>query len=408
MTIRDAQDLGMHRDSLDPEPEGTSVEAILENQWLIQRRRRMYALLITWDLNCAVVLGRPGTVDWNQNVPTPPIDAPIPQDRSKTPVVPRSRDDPPTPITVVLWIYQLCGPLRAIQSLESEKPTPQTFEKVTQIQQSMLDLTSRIPPDLRLENPDTRFDNDPNLQWLPACRFYVATLHQFSLMALHRPYVFHRKISRTEAVKASIGMLELQKMTFEGLSPDSWKNYLLFFGSFDAIVLIASVYIMFPHEQTELTDSISEHFQWTVERFIAMQDRNPLAKSAQGVLRAIIARFKKVLASHQSATVTSVGNTLATGSSATTLTADSTVGSTNAEDEATQNRNMSITEWIDSSENMATMAPFFPTGDLVYNDLTTVSDNMGLLDPNVGVDGLPWQFDGDWADNSIWQMLNEY
>jgi hypothetical protein len=46
--IRDAQELGFHRDNLDPKPKESSIESILENQWLIQRRRKMYMYLVTW------------------------------------------------------------------------------------------------------------------------------------------------------------------------------------------------------------------------------------------------------------------------------------------------------------------------------------------------------------------------
>ena len=48
MAIKDAQELGMHRDSLDPKPKDSSVESILENQWLIERRRKMYNVLAVW------------------------------------------------------------------------------------------------------------------------------------------------------------------------------------------------------------------------------------------------------------------------------------------------------------------------------------------------------------------------
>lgn len=408
IAIRDAQDLGMHSDSLDPQPKNSSAEAILENQWLIQRRRRMYALLTVWDLNCALVLGRPGTIDWNQTLPTAPIDAPVPQHRSKTPVVPRSRNDRPTPITVSLWIHQLCGPLHAIQNLDAEMSSPQSFEKVMQIHQSILELDSRTPPELVLDNPDTRFDKDSNVHWIQAARLYVAQLYQFGLMALHRPYVFHQKQSRTEAVKASLRMLEIQQLTFEGLSSDSWRNYLLFFGSFDAIVLIASVYIMFPHEQTGFTDKIAVHFQWTVERFSAMQERNPLAKSAQGVLKAIIARFKKAVASAQSVSPSTVGDRLTTESSMASLGLDSTPQSVSDEHGLAQSRNESIYEWMAPSEDNSAMAmPFFPTGDLIFNELTTIPDGSMVLDPGMGIDDFPWQFEGDWADNSVWQMLNQ-
>lgn len=46
--IRDAQELGMHSDSLDPKPRDKSIESVLENQWLIQVRRKMYMVLSIW------------------------------------------------------------------------------------------------------------------------------------------------------------------------------------------------------------------------------------------------------------------------------------------------------------------------------------------------------------------------
>ena len=48
VAIRDAQELGMHTDSLDPKPKDTSMESMRENDWLIQRRRGMYMTLATW------------------------------------------------------------------------------------------------------------------------------------------------------------------------------------------------------------------------------------------------------------------------------------------------------------------------------------------------------------------------
>jgi hypothetical protein len=48
MTIRDAQELGMHKDSLDPKPANSSAEAVLENQWYIEQRRKLYGLLAIW------------------------------------------------------------------------------------------------------------------------------------------------------------------------------------------------------------------------------------------------------------------------------------------------------------------------------------------------------------------------
>ena len=55
VATRDAQELGMHRDSLDPKPKDDSVESILENQWHIQRRRKVYMTLVIW---CVKISGK--------------------------------------------------------------------------------------------------------------------------------------------------------------------------------------------------------------------------------------------------------------------------------------------------------------------------------------------------------------
>lgn len=72
-------------------------------------------------------------------------------------------------------------------------------------------------------------------------------------------------------------------------------RFSLFFGTFDAIVLMASIYILFPREHPELVQSALQHFQWAVERFQAMSGRNSLTKAALGVLHAVYLRLKKSL-----------------------------------------------------------------------------------------------------------------
>lgn len=75
----------------------------------------------------------------------------------------------------------------------------------------------------------------------------------------------------------------------------SLSSFSLFFGTFDAIVLMASIYILFPKEHRDLVRSAIQHFQWAVERFEAMSERNALARSALGVLQAIHVRLRRSL-----------------------------------------------------------------------------------------------------------------
>jgi hypothetical protein len=72
-------------------------------------------------------------------------------------------------------------------------------------------------------------------------------------------------------------------------------RFSLFYGSFDAIVLMASIYILFPKEHPDLVHRALQHFQWAVERFEAMSATNALAKAALGVLHAMYLRLKKSL-----------------------------------------------------------------------------------------------------------------
>ncbi|OLN92139.1 Multidrug resistance regulator 1 [Colletotrichum chlorophyti] len=430
--IRDAQEIGMHRDSLDPQPASNETEDVLENMWLIQRRRKLYMVLTTWDIHCALVLGRPGSIDWRILPPSLPIDTPPPKDRRKTPVAPRDDEkDPPTPLTRVIWAFKLVGPMREILELEHDGPCPKDYSKVDRVHQMCLELDELTPAYFRLENPDRRWDDEPSCYWLQSVRFYLPQLNLFNLMALHRPYIFNRQKSRTEALKASIEMLHRQMLTFQGLEPGSWRN-------FDAVVLMASIYILFPKENLEMAGSAMQHFHWTTERFEAMQERNPLAKAAKGVLQAIFAKFKKAvgnpappsslssLASQTPASTTESASSVSGRGSVSTMTAatadtpaskGSTVATPTslpaAPDASSYPMPSSHSEWtMPNSWDFTAIAPLFPMGDLIYNDLNGIPDDGSL--PAWGATTPPppaagqTTFEGVFGNDSVWNLLNQY
>ena len=214
----------MHRDSLDPKPEDDSLSSIIANQWLVQQRRKMYMILITWDVNMSVFLGRPDGGSWISTLPTLPVDCVEPKDRRQAPVLPRGEDSPPSLYTKTLWLFQLCKPIKEILELERHGSRPKEFTKIDEVHRMIMDLEERKPAAFRLQNPDTRWDSDPELFWLPSSRAYFTQMHHFSLMALHRPYVFHRKESRSAALYASMEMLDVQRRNFDSLAASSWRK----------------------------------------------------------------------------------------------------------------------------------------------------------------------------------------
>jgi hypothetical protein len=227
---------------------------------------------------------------------------------------------------------------------------------------------------------------------------------------------------------------------------------LLFFGSFDAIVVVSSIFIMYPNEQAELRESALQHFRWTISRFETMQSRNGLAKSALGVLKTILSKFISVLGNVrgtvaplavQSAASTTE-ETLSSGSQDTALTTPTSLGdkalmdmiegpslrdTANAiaaekkEDfPSLQHPGTVPTSAADNygfpdESDMASLLwmPQLPTADLVYGDLN-VMNGQGLtpesfgdgmtLDPAMMMD---WRFGGGVAgDDTVWQYLNQF
>ncbi|KAJ9133583.1 OMPdecase-domain-containing protein [Pleurostoma richardsiae] len=463
--IRDAQEVGIHRDSLDPKPKSDDAEAVLENMWQIQQRRKMWMILMGWDLHTGIVLGRPTSIDGSVNY-TLPIDAPLPKDRRKSPIRPRTDDDPPTPLTRALWAYEMMRPLHDILELEKEGPCPKNFDRVDKVHQGLLDLEARTPAYFRLENPDTRFDDLPECYWIPFVRATLPQIVSFNYMALHRPYIFTRAHSRTEALKSSLAMLEAQRKHFSTINPQQYKTFSLFFGTFDAIVLMASIYILFPKEHPELVTSACQHFRWAVERFETMSERNSLAKAALGVLQAIYIRLKKSLGlgfvnakqclPANNCTAPSVATETPASSAAENATPrfdGSTVAGTSSLSRASASHQSSMSassdvysslpssvgpadpaaaaldaggsnaEWaLPTDFDWGSIQPIYALGDVAYNELSGIRDDAALQqggwDATAGAEtplmseiggaggAMPYQFEGDFGNDTVWNLFN--
>lgn len=267
------------------------------------------------------------------------------------------------------------------------------------------------------------------------------------------------------------------------------NRFSLFFGTFDAIVLMASIFILFPRENTEYIPTALQHFQWAVERFEAMAERNRLAAAARGVLNAIYVRLKKSLGigfvnARDPAPVLGPGTTReATSSSqpdcpapnggrvaqssATTLvtasggpsngpgaymfggslssssTATATASGTTPIDPGLGGGGgggvVAGSDWtLPEGFDWSSIQPVYAMADVAYNDLMGINCSGGetsaaaassssvpswaggapLLNevPGAGggggggggADPQPWLFGGDFGNDSVWNLLNQY
>lgn len=248
-------------------------------------------------------------------------------------------------------------------------------------------------------------------------------------------------------------------------------RFSLFFGTFDAIVLMATIFILFPKEHPELVSKALQHYQWSVQRFEVMSERNSLAKAALGVLQAIYVRLKKsiglgfvcankpsqqglpppsngtpasvsangeVTASPQvDGSAASLGGSISGASTSTfTPTTTATAVSSGASDMFSMPTSASGSTDLGAAAaagfgaesglgdlslpadfDWSSIQPIYAMADVVYNDLNGVSDGSGGVSgagwpastPLMqNIENQPWQFEGEFGDDSVWNLFNQY
>jgi hypothetical protein len=464
-TIRDAQEIGLHKNTVDRQSRKSNQtpEDVLEGLWLEQLRRRMWMILSLWDVHMAIVLGRPTTIDTRDGKPSFPIDAPIPKNRREVAPTPKTDAVPPSPLSMLLWTAELSAPLWDIFNLEKEDPHQNNFAKVEKMHKLISQITLHCPPYFRAENPDTTYDSHPDCYWLPRARSTFQNNAAFTIMALHRPYIFTNASSRTAALRAGLDILRAQRSIFNLIAVKDYKLFSLVLNTFDAIVLVAAIYILHPYENRDYLEDTLQHFEWGMERFQVMSDRNSMAKSALGVLKAIHMRFKKALGpikpircteetgqvgrtsqitpsnitnrspprptpeSYSNYSNPHFSNPQSSISSASTSTPNSNTP------QYTQPTISNLTDnipppavtcaWdnfsgpmnIPQNFDFSSMEPLQPMHDLLYKDLSTIGDPQ-MIDPQLtGLDDMSmmggangWQFEGDFGNDSFWGFMNSY
>jgi len=458
-TIRDAQEIGLHKPTNRRPVPNEMPEDILENLWHEQLRLRMWSILCVWDIHMASVLGRPTTIDSRDGKPKLPMDTPIPQNRRLVAPRERTEQDPPTPLTMLIWNAELAAPLWSISSLEKEDPHQNNFAKVEKMHELINNVALHCPPWFRSENPDTAFDSHPDCQWLPRARPVFQNGIAFTFMALHRPYIFTNPLSRTRALRAGLDILSAQRKLFNLIKAKDYKTFSLVLNTFDAIVLVAAIFILHPLENRDILDDTLQHFEWGMERFEVMGARNATAKSALGVLKAIHVRLKKALDVGKTTTLqatqpvqsapsvpsapsstttvsisppiphpsaypynfpqgtpqdtssissTTPNGTIYTQPTISNLTETNTSPLSNAWDNysAIDVRNSNYTNYNQS------MVPLQPMHDLL-SGLSTIGNSANMIDPQLMEFADPTivgacQFEGDFENNSFWGFMNNY
>lgn len=284
-TIREAQEIGLHLEEPIPERQPDHIPNSGSRSQDAELGMRTWLLLHLWDAHMGVVLGRPMSTKVNPESIIYFLDGQeiLPQTQG--------RDCVPDPFSFVLLGYRVAYRyLQDIHGLErSSLSNVEQLSAVHSIHSSITRAVANLPIWARQE-PDisqARF----SIPWLPAARETLVTEVNFALLTLHRPFIFSAPDSRCEALRAALKVLDSQSRLFAMNEPREYLPFNLVFATFDAMVLTASIYIFFPHENRDWLESAVQCVTWGLARLDAMGTMNKLAKVAHHVLRELTVKM---------------------------------------------------------------------------------------------------------------------
>lgn len=275
-TIRDAQELGLHR--------FMEVESTLSGQTPValgsRVGRNLWLVLHLWDSHMAVVLDRPMCTELDSKL--------VPfADSGPNEIGTVSETMAATPFNMILCGYHAA--YRYLQDIHRlSRMTEHKDNTVDAIHVEITANLSRVPVWAKLNSQTQDCDNP----WLPAARETLHTEVHFTILALHRPFIFQRSQSRAHAFIAAAEILESQKRLFEFTEPKQYPAFNLVFATFDAAVLVAAIHILFPNENREQLPFSLKRLNWASERFYAMKSRNRLAGTAFSVVKAMYGKIR--------------------------------------------------------------------------------------------------------------------
>jgi hypothetical protein len=226
------------------------------------------------------------------------------------------------------------------------------------------------------------------------CPEGLSSLIHFVVLALHRPFIFSVANSRTEALKAGIRILRAQERLFQQSEPHQCKVFNPVYASFDAIVLIAALCLVFPSENLELRAECIYAVERGMQRLGIIGQSNFMAKSAHGVVRSLYHRLRYQLGISE------------TAKNAREFPSDSEWISSNS---STDSYN-----WVQPGVSFDAVLPPRPTHDLFHDHLSISQIPMADTPNDLSFDPLTvdltggWDFEGTFSDASFWSLMNEF
>ncbi|KAL6813001.1 hypothetical protein GGI42DRAFT_161612 [Trichoderma sp. SZMC 28013] len=284
-SIRQAQELGLHRQREIYQSSETNVEETLSRFWYEQHKKRIWINLFVWDGFMAMILGRPRMIHMDDCDAEPPMDCNIPGDPAKAvPMTVRPEDSQSvSTASAPLFRYAMACKAHEMRALRADRPRLKDYSIVRTLHEEIMSLVESLPAFLRLKNPDTTRDAD--FPYLPQLRQEVQVMTNLFLMTLHRPHIISNLESRRAALQAALETLDCQQSFFAHAKQHQYQLFGFAFYTVDASFLVSIITILFPPQNNETRQRISHSLQQAIESLTVMQTSNVIAASGLDIIQ---------------------------------------------------------------------------------------------------------------------------
>lgn len=387
-TIRDAQELGLHTmKDIDEQHLSTLGQA---QRWRIVGHK-LWMVLHLWDAHMGVVLGRPMVTslrlhDFTRNIIHD-------EERKELLLHWQTEEETPRPFDIIMAGYNVAYQyLQDVHELAQRRTTLQHNPTVESIHATIISNLTLLPSWCRLASPDTKFD--AACPWLPTAREGLCSLVHLVILTLHRPHIFSNSDSLSKALNAGISILNAQERLFQRSEPHHLHLFTPVYASFDAIVLVAAISLVFP---VETRAEEADHIQVVgraIRRLAIVGQYSCVARSAHDVASNLYRRLERRSGMSESIAICTQ-NLCDSG--------QSTSGS-HAESSTLTFPDLDI----------EALLPPHPSHDFFSDHLSSThasrfhSQDGVLADSTMNNEPKIWDFVGTSSDHSFWEFLNEH
>jgi hypothetical protein len=249
--------------------------------------------IIDSDSGMSLLLGRPAMIHRNDCRNGRPLNCDIPAEPLTTDPNVLVADGLPFLFAERLFQYDVACKIHDSRDLGLDHVSPETYILVQDMQNQLQSLVAALPNFLRIQNPDTIFDE--LYDRLPLQRETIITSVSSNVYSLHRPHLATHEESRREVLSSTMDALDSQDRVFAMTPRHHYSMYTLSFFTIDAALLLTSTAAMYPASAKGSVQRIRHILSRALNNLRVMASANTIADTGLTLLNRCLLQMNLAL-----------------------------------------------------------------------------------------------------------------